>query len=62
MPCHKDRRPDKRYGLPLPGFMTGGMAWLRGLVGPGTGKKALPDKPWALEDISFEVKKGETLA
>jgi ABC-type polysaccharide/polyol phosphate transport system ATPase subunit len=49
----------KRYGLPLPGFVRQGRRWLRS---PRDGYNPQSDDgPWALRDISFEGKRGETL-
>lgn len=45
----------KRYGLPLPAFVHKGLNYL---------KKKTPDNgggPWALRDVSLEVRRGETV-
>ena len=53
----------KRYGLPLPRWLRRGRQALR----PSGDDRARPvggadDKPWVLQDITFEVRCGETLA
>ncbi|MBF0371107.1 MAG: ABC transporter ATP-binding protein [Magnetococcales bacterium] len=49
----------KRYGLPLMPFLRRGVRQARSLVGMEPGQEK--ELPWALQDISFEVRPGETL-
>lgn len=50
----------KRYGLPLPEIYYRGRRWLRSQR-KKTDNAPDDDGPWALRDVSFDVKRGETL-
>ena len=51
----------KRYGLPLPRFYYKGKKWLRSLRNTVVDSPQSDDGPWALHDVSFEIKRGESI-
>ena len=53
----------KRYGLPLPQWLARGHRWLRAIANGGARSAAgEDDKPWVLQDINLEIRRGETVA
>ena len=52
----------KRYGLPLPRWLQRGQQWLRALGGGSGSTAGEDDRPWVLQDINLELRRGETLA
>jgi len=52
----------KRYGLPLPQTLYNSRAWLAGLArGEAARQEERQGGPFALRDLNFEVRRGETL-
>ncbi|MBN1841341.1 MAG: ABC transporter ATP-binding protein [Deltaproteobacteria bacterium] len=51
----------KRYGLPVPAVMRKGINWFHAIRNPQSAIRNTDDGPWALRDISLQVKAGETL-
>ena len=51
----------KRYGLPLPKIYYKGRHWLRNRQPSASSNPQSDSRPYALRDINFEVRRGETL-